>query len=267
MPSIHSIKHITDKFILTKNITVGEGQRCFFVGDVHGMYQQLMEGLNRLKFDFKNDILVSTGDLIDRGTDSLKCLDLVDEPWFYAAYANHEEFALFQATGVFEKEASDEWRKDNGGKWYFETPEHQREELNQHIIKQILKMPVTLKVILPSGKTIGCLHGEMPKMDWDNMIQVLNRKNYYHVRSLIWLRNTFEDLVAFNQGYFFSHEPPETRVEGVDALVLGHNSLVTPMVSENTMWIDTGRYGELTIISAEDVLSAVAKGTGSCASC
>lgn len=47
----------------------------YFVGDIHGCYKELKSVLNKAKFNFKNDILWITGDLVNRGPDSLKVLN------------------------------------------------------------------------------------------------------------------------------------------------------------------------------------------------
>jgi serine/threonine protein phosphatase 1 len=68
--------------------------RIFIVGDLHGCRAALMSALNHVQFDFSKDILISTGDLVDRGADSLACLRLLREPWFFAVKGNHDEMLL-----------------------------------------------------------------------------------------------------------------------------------------------------------------------------
>lgn len=46
----------------------------YFVGDIHGCYKELKSVLRKARFNFKNDILWVTGDLVNRGPDSLKVL-------------------------------------------------------------------------------------------------------------------------------------------------------------------------------------------------
>jgi serine/threonine protein phosphatase 1 len=66
----------------------------YVVGDLHGCYDLLQRILNEVEFDTTLDRLFSVGDLIDRGPDSLKCLELLAEPWFYAVKGNHEDLML-----------------------------------------------------------------------------------------------------------------------------------------------------------------------------
>ncbi|MCS1270882.1 DUF551 domain-containing protein [Escherichia coli] len=54
----------------------GSGYRnIWVVGDLHGCYTRLMSELHRVDFDPAQDLLISVGDLIDRGTENVECLE------------------------------------------------------------------------------------------------------------------------------------------------------------------------------------------------
>jgi len=55
--------------------------QVYLVGDLHGCYTQLMERLDHLGFNKDFDLLVCTGDLIDRGSENIECLKLLQESW------------------------------------------------------------------------------------------------------------------------------------------------------------------------------------------
>jgi serine/threonine protein phosphatase 1 len=106
----------------------------YVVGDLHGCFDLLQRVLNEVEFDTTLDRLFSVGDLIDRGPDSLKCLELLAEPWFYAVMGNHESLMLefFQS---YRREGHLENLKDvrgtrfllYGGNWverYFQADKH-----------------------------------------------------------------------------------------------------------------------------------------------
>ncbi|EFE1562693.1 serine/threonine protein phosphatase, partial [Escherichia coli] len=57
-------------------------RNVWVVGDLHGCYTRLMSELHRVHFDPAQDLLISVGDLIDRGTENVKCLELLQMPWF-----------------------------------------------------------------------------------------------------------------------------------------------------------------------------------------
>ena len=68
--------------------------RDFIVGDLHGCRAMLDALLEHVAFDATQDRLFSTGDLVDRGPDSIGCLELLKEPWFFPVLGNHDAMFL-----------------------------------------------------------------------------------------------------------------------------------------------------------------------------
>ena len=68
----------------------------YIVGDIHGHYSNLMELLNHIQFNKLTDTLFSVGDIIDRGPNSIKIINLLDEDWFFSCLGNHE-FMMIQS--------------------------------------------------------------------------------------------------------------------------------------------------------------------------
>lgn len=52
-------------------------QNIYVVGDLHGCYDLLMAELEKVEFNKETDLLISVGDLIDRGKQNLECLQLL----------------------------------------------------------------------------------------------------------------------------------------------------------------------------------------------
>ena len=75
-------------------LTIGDNDRVFVVGDIHGEITMLNEKLAEIGFDKERDTLISVGDLIDRGEDSLACLALIQESWFKSVRGNHEDLMI-----------------------------------------------------------------------------------------------------------------------------------------------------------------------------
>lgn len=65
-------------------------KRTLFVGDVHGCYDEMMEMIEALHYDPANDTLYFTGDLINKGPDSLKVIDEIVANGFLCVQGNHE---------------------------------------------------------------------------------------------------------------------------------------------------------------------------------
>lgn len=56
-------------------------------GDIHGCLEQLRRKLWHCRFDPWRDLLISVGDVIDRGPQSLRCLQLLEQHWVRAVEA------------------------------------------------------------------------------------------------------------------------------------------------------------------------------------
>ena len=87
----------------------------YIVGDLHGSYSLLMQELHLKNFDFENDLLICTGDIIDRGTENLECISLLDQKWFLTVRGNHEEMCI---RGQHDPKMKDMHAR-NGGAWFY----------------------------------------------------------------------------------------------------------------------------------------------------
>lgn len=75
-------------------------KRVILIGDLHGMYDEFKTLLKKVKYDSKNDVLILTGDLIDRGPKIKECLDFVRKtPNVYTVMSNHEHKLLRRLIG------------------------------------------------------------------------------------------------------------------------------------------------------------------------
>ncbi|KAJ1973487.1 hypothetical protein H4R33_006953 [Dimargaris cristalligena] len=66
-------------------------RRIIFLGDIHGCYNELVRLLTKMGYEQGRDLLVSVGDLINKGPDSAKVLDFVMEHNMLAVRGNHED--------------------------------------------------------------------------------------------------------------------------------------------------------------------------------
>lgn len=142
-------------FKLQKN-TVG---RDFVCGDLHGSYGTLTNFLKFVNFNTAADRLICTGDLIDRGPDSLSCLKLLDEDWFYSVAGNHEKM---MQDYFFGGEFSHYWYL-NGGEWGVQYKLNNSEEA-QYVQRRVVKLPqlpLLISVEQQDGQTFHVIHAEL----------------------------------------------------------------------------------------------------------
>lgn len=209
----------------------------YVVGDLHGCYDLLMQNLKSIGFDFEKDLLISVGDLVDRGTQSVACVALLLEPWFKAIRGNHEQFCIeaFVDEGI----AKIHVRSDIGGEWF-----HQLDDgIKREVVEQLIKLPIVLQMT-HHGKKFGFVHADINVNDWDNLKQAVNNEQDLTIQNCLWGRTRVKAA---------TDDVKYLRVQGIDEVYLGHTPTKLPLQKQNCFFIDTGAVysGQLTIIKLD----------------
>jgi serine/threonine protein phosphatase 1 len=195
--------------------------RDFVVGDIHGAYEMLAQGMRKVRFNPRLDRLFSVGDLIDRGPDSLRALEYLAKPWFYAIRGNHDD--------DFEKIPSERLRhlalaNWNGLGWAAGLPERDIDRLKE----RFASLPVAMEVQTKRG-VVGLVHGEVPQgMGWSEFLAKIDSGDEACIESALWGRERIQSADA-------------SGVAGIDRLFVGHTIQWTgPKRLGNVYAIDTG---------------------------
>lgn len=213
---------------LIKQLDVSYASRLFVVGDLHGCYLEFMQQLKKVEFDFKKDLIISVGDLVDRGQDSLKCLELIKEPWFEAIRGNHEQMCL---EAQLAPEMVD-FHCKHGGEWLYQLPIEKKLEC----LNSCLSLPIVLEVAF-NEKVYGFVHADINICDWQEFKKLILRNDYFtnqHTSTLqhaLWGR---EELSQGLKSQSFKH------IIGIDEIYLGHTVVDMPKKIQNCFYIDTG---------------------------
>ena len=207
--------------------------KLWAVGDIHGCYNLLMNRLKEIGFDFENDLLVAVGDLVDRGTQNIECIELLSKPWFTSVRGNHEDLCI----GGLHNESYKRCHVANGGEWFYMLDG----QAMYNIAKTFAGLPVVLEVN-HNGKKFGFVHGHIEQNNWDEFKETFTQepRAYRDPSELaMWGRERLNDE---NQQY--------THVSGVDAVIMGHTVTQRPCKRDNCYWIDTGavHWGTMTIL-------------------
>ena len=204
-----------------KHFHINDKGRDFFVGDLHGCYEQFMKALAFVDFDFDVDRVFSVGDLIDRGEDSIKCLSLLTKPWFHCVIGNHEELML----GSHGQQV---WYM-NGGSWADSLDTEQLRALQQLIV---VSCHQTMTVETKRGR-VGVVHAESED-DWEANTLASKERNTW-ARTKISRHNNMP-------------------VKNIDLVVVGHTPVEKVTRLGNVLYIDTGAVfdgGTLTFSSVD----------------
>ncbi|EIX1533705.1 metallophosphoesterase [Cronobacter sakazakii] len=191
-------------------------RHIFIVGDLHGCLEALVSALKRERFDPRVDALISVGDLIDRGPDSLGCLRLIGKRWFFAVRGNHEAMAV---------EALDSgdnalWAM-NGGSWYFGLSQTAQQEAQAQFVR-VSELPLVIEV-QSHDRVIVVAHADYPasRYVWGQPLDE---------QAVVWSRARVNRVSAGKAEH----------IEGADACYFGHTPLREPLTCGNLHYIDTG---------------------------
>lgn len=143
---------------MIKTLTVNEIGRDFVVGDLHGQLFLLENFLAYINFDATVDRIISVGDLVDRGENSLGCLELLYWTPFYAVKGNHEQLMEDYLTGG----PTGRWWFHNGGGWFLEYRDENQKKFLANTLADIYKLPWLITVPMQDGRKFHVLHAELP---------------------------------------------------------------------------------------------------------
>jgi serine/threonine protein phosphatase 1 len=192
--------------------------RVIVIGDLHGKYSTFLRLLETTEFNAEKDIVISVGDLIDRGEDSLSCLELIEKPWFHAVMGNHEQLAYGSIEGV--QIFIDNW-VPNGGGWYYDLKECDRVRA-EALIRKAYKLPRVIELQI-AKKKIVIAHACYPNHNYEHGLDLMEDL-------IIWHRAEAKSVCDGGEA---------KALVGVDLAIFGHNPMKEVTTSANKIFIDT----------------------------
>ena len=233
-----------------------EYKRILAVGDIHGMYEKLIALMEQVQFDPAQDLLIFLGDYIDRGPQSLECLDYVMS--LYKQYperviclkGNHESMCsnYYKYEGQKRSFMSEDndlqmilvWL-DNGGKDTF----RQFKKLKKLELQKRLRWMRMLSNHYQVGDYYFCHAGIQPFIPLENQRE----------DDLLWMREGFFELYNGRNGTIVVGHTP-TQVLKKKYWSDPDTPPTTPQFLDNNIILcDTGAFMDGGKLSCVDVLS------------
>ena len=197
------------------------GGRDWVVGDVHGCFGTLDDALRAIEFREGKDRLLSVGDLIDRGPNSIDALAWLEDAHFTAvAMGNHEAemVRLLQTREIL-------------------TPPKLYQQWMRQIARQdlyrwhraLMALPLAITVETAHGQ-VGIVHCSTWRESWSATLSALEE----------W------SITAINMILLGIDEPGKRAgptgnvVEGIDRVMVGHDTCKQVERRGNLWCIDTG---------------------------
>lgn len=230
---------------VVKQFPPNEVGRDFVIGDLHGCYGSLLAEMDKCSFDKTKDRLFSVGDLVDRGPDSVRCMELIYEPWFHAVQGNHERMMFSALLHVYSTEHSPQDFYYNGGSWAQRSDEGV-DYLTTVARDMMEKMPLAIEITGDNGFLLthaywpnveSCRPNDVRDIDrivWDRALAyrykpILQRLGIYQE----FMKNSAREL------FMLSKYDPLKKViyVGHNTLANGHNIFV-----DDHYMLDSGAY-------------------------
>ncbi|KAL5042724.1 hypothetical protein BDW71DRAFT_189547 [Aspergillus fruticulosus] len=229
-------------------------RRLVVVGDVHGCKEELEKLLDKVSFHEDRDHLILTGDLIEKGPDSLGVVDLARQYNASCVRGNHEDRVLVLRHDMLESNITDD-------SWDIAHPESAKSrelarQLSGEQANWLDACPVVLNVghVTNMGQVVVVHGGLIPGVDLDRQdpYSVMNMKTVdlpTHVPSSS-LEKGVEWTKLFNKHQTLSLESKN----GVMTVIYGHNSKSGLSIGEYTKGLDSGcvKGGKLTAMVISD---------------
>ncbi|EIQ6340478.1 protein-serine/threonine phosphatase [Escherichia coli] len=196
-------------------------------GDIHGCLEQLRRKLWHCGFDPWRDLLISVGDVIDRGPQSLRCLQLLEQHWVRAVRGNHEQMAM----DALASQQMSLWLM-NGGDWFIALADNQQKQAKT-ALEKCQHLPFILEVHSRTGKHV-IAHADYPDdvYEWQKDVDL---------HQVLWSRSRLREGQK-GQG-----------ITGADHFWFGHTPLRHRVDIGNLHYIDAGAVfgGELTLVQLQ----------------
>lgn len=132
--------------------------RDLVVGDLHGHRALFEQVLDRVGFDPQRDRVLSVGDLVDRGPDSLATLALIEEPWFHAVLGNHELMLLERLASGSDRPRSPFVRAACQDPWVDRALATDRKRL-MRLVARVATLPLAIHV--EDALPFNVMHGDL----------------------------------------------------------------------------------------------------------
>lgn len=201
--------------------------RILCTTDIHGHFDLLHEQMYLNAFDTSKDIIVSAGDLCDRGPHSDWVLDYLNEPWFLSVRGNHCQMVVDYYESIARgepeyKNIAARMLYENGGEWYFDKPP----EVQKAVYESFRRLPLGIELKL-SNAVVGVVHAQVPWSDWGRFKEMSWEDSE---AVALWARSKYDTPERFDD-----------NVQGVDWVISGH----TPTKSMEPEWLGNQLYLDL----------------------
>lgn len=148
-----ALARLLSGFCRLQELAANQSGKDYFVGDICGQFDKLQRAMAKVEFNPRHDRLFSTGNLINYGKDSLKVLNMLSHPWFFAVIGLHELYML----EALRRDHYLNWYTQ-GGEWAFDEKLRLKVDLST-VTESLSKLPVAYRIQHKTHADIGVISG------------------------------------------------------------------------------------------------------------
>ena len=213
-------------------VNVMDYRNVYFCGDIHGNFKTFIASLELLGYDSDKDLIITMGDVIDRGKESFKTAmyflepkkTLSGLPSAVSTLGNHEDFGIDVHVHK-NKDWIDSWHY-HGGDWTLDYDDNELETLFTRLNDEF---PLFLDIEY-KGKHIVASHSAIPGYDYSKIESVKDKEL---VRK--WLLHKTESFPIDEED-----DSSNFPLSFADLSIHGHTTTLNPILYKNRLYLDTG---------------------------
>lgn len=198
--------------------------RDFVVGDLHGAFDLLDAAMRRVSFDTECDRLFCVGDLVDRGPDSFRALELLRQPYVHSVLGNHDYDFVCMSPQKVRVNAIVNY---NGMRWARDLTDARILALQE----ALKSCPLVIEIETETG-TVGIVHADVLEgVSWQSFISGISAGDRRTVAGALESRwRSRVPAVDAGKG-----------IDGIDRVFVGHDPKFLGAERRGNVWaIDTG---------------------------
>lgn len=245
----------------------GHKKRLIFIGDIHGCKKELERLLDKAGYDAQTDHIVSVGDIVNKGPDSLGVIDLLHANGASCVRGNHEDRLLLYAKSAKGSTLHIEESGDEAASSKTRGLKKLARQLSHQQLKYLESFPLILRIgnMGPMGDVVVVHAGLVPGLALDNQdpssimnMRIINLKNQVPSKkhkakhSIPWsaLWNRFQTLIPWRTK--IQKPPPDADpiLSKRTTVIYGHDARRGLQIGKYTKGLDSGcvRGGQLTAL-------------------
>lgn len=216
---------------LFQELVIPDDKELYIIGDLHGCYDLYKKGSHVLGIR-DEDVVISLGDLTDRGTDNFKCVvEFTRKENRYAIRGNHEDMMI---RGLIDnlREYYECWYQ-NGGHTVVDEVNIEGAELLAEMVKDL---PVVL-LVHHRGRKLAFIHG-----GWPSVFEYLALPDIPVQKMAPNMEAGFAEMLMWDRDMVECAKEGMKLplVKGVDYVFHGHSYVKKPLINGNRVYMDTG---------------------------